>query len=398
MLKPRAFVIVLLLLCVSLLSQAEAQAGNEYTIINTGIKALGCWVDDSHFVVVKSVQRQGSQGLDLEGLYFIDPTRPTDLKPLSLAPLEPSVQKRVWQVSCQDGSIVFHVPGAKKGTSRLYSLRIGEEPELVVEMRNPRVSLRGLYGLGNSHQAVMDGGPLQGVFEGNDDCLLSYSKPGFKTLCWDWWLVMPQALPQFVLSEYRWEGSIKLKEANGQAKWVPNPEPPLKRPDGTQLKHGYFLRDLENQIVQEIPTQQGLYKIASSFKPNPSGNYLYAQCSKAGDYDPPMSFFGRICRVKLVGLATQREEVFSAQKQPNDRASLYDLDVNDQGDVVVMRRANRANPTLWKYTARHASVEQLPIAQLSQEVGGVQLTPDGQTISYVDKGRLVFVRSHGGKP
>ena len=200
------------------------------------------------------------------------------------------------------------------------------------------------------------------------------------------------------MSEYRWEGSIKVKDSNGQAKRILNPEPPLKLPDGTELKQGYLLRDLENQIVQEIPTKQGHYKIASNFKPNPGGNYLYAQCSKEGDYDPPMTFFGRICRVKLVGIDTQWAEVFSVQKQPNDRASLYDLDVNEQGDVVVVRRANRASPTLWKYTARRTSVEQLPTPKLSQEVGAVQLAPDGQTISYVDKGLLVFIRSHGGKP
>jgi hypothetical protein len=398
MMKPFVFVIVLFLLSVSLLSHVEAKSGSEYTIINTGIKAGGCWYDDSHFVIVKGQQSAPGQEFEVEGLHYLDPNMPRDLKPISLTPLEPNVQKKVWSVSCQDGNIVFLIPGAKKGSSRLYRLRIGEEPELIVEMRAPRVSLSGQYALGNSHIAVMDGGPLQGVFEGNDDCLLSYAKPDFKTLCWDWWLVMPQALPNFVLSEYRWEGSIKVKEPNGQAKWVPNPAPPVKRSDGTELKLGYLLRDLENRIVQEIPTKQGLYKIARNFKPNPSGSFLYALCSKVDDYNPPMTFYGRVCRFKLAGIDTQWEEVFSLQKVPNERASLDDLDVNEQGDVVVRRRANRANPTLWKYTARRASVEQLPITQLSQEVGGVQLTPDGQTISYVDKGRLIFVRSHGGKP
>ena len=95
-------------------------ATSEYEIINTGIEAGGgCWVDDSHFIVQKHVQRQGAQGFDLEGLYFLDPSRPTDLKPISLAPLESSVQKQVWQVSCQDGKIIFLVHGTKNGSSRL---------------------------------------------------------------------------------------------------------------------------------------------------------------------------------------------------------------------------------------------------------------------------------------
>ena len=111
-----------------------------------------------------------------------------------------------------------------------------------------------------------------------------------------------------------------------------------------------------------------------------------------------MTFFGRICRFKLGGINRHWEELFSLQKEPNERASLDGLDVNDQGDVVVMRRANRVSPTLWKYNARHARTDQLPISELSQEIGGVQLAPDGQTISYIDKGQLFFVRSRGGKP
>lgn len=374
-------------------------AKNDYEIINTGIKGGGCWLDDSHFVVQKHVQRQGAQGFDLEGLYFLDPSRPTDLKSISLAPLEPSVQKQLWQVSCQDGKIVFLVHGTKNGSSRLYSLKIGGVPELIVEMRVPKVNLRGQYVLGNSHRAVMDSGPLQGVFEGNDDCLLADAKPGFKVLCWDWWLVVPQALPQFVFSQYRREDSIKVKEPNGQAKWVQNPEPPLKRADGTEVKLGYFLRDLENRIVREIPVKEGPYKVdPMSFRTSPGGGYLYALCSKADDYNPPVTFFGRVCRFKLVESDAHWEEVLSIQKEPNEQASLDNLDVNDQGDVVVMRRAKRASPTLWKYTVRGEHGEQLPVSQLSQEVGAVQLAPDGRTISYVDKGQLVFVRSHGGKP
>ena len=199
MTRKRAFVIVTLLLSVTLFPYAEAKSGSDYAIIDTGIKAGGCWYDDTHFVVVKGHQPAPGKAFEVEGLYYLDPNQPRDLKPISLTPLDPVTQKKVWSVSCQEGNIVFLVPGVKNGSSRLYRLRIGEEPELIVEMRAPRVSLSGQYVLGNSHKAVMDGGALQGVFEGNDDCLLSYSKPAFKTLCWDWWLVVPQALPRFVV-------------------------------------------------------------------------------------------------------------------------------------------------------------------------------------------------------
>jgi hypothetical protein len=391
------FVCLVVVLAGSLLCPVlPAEAKSDYEIINTGIKGGGCWVDDNHFLVEKRVPRQGSQASDLEGLYLLNPRHPTDLDPISLVPLEPSAQKRVWQVSCQYGAITFLVPGSKKGSSRLYRLRIGEAPELIVEMRAPRVSLQGKYVLGNSHRAVMDGGPLQGVFEGNDDCLLADVNPGFKVLCWDSWLVIPQPLPQFVFSKYLWEESIKIREPNGQTKWVPNPEPPLKLPDGKEIRQGYLLRDLENHIVQEISTKQGIYRI-DEMKPALNGTYLYATCSKAGDYDPPKTFFGRVCRFMLSDASGQWKEVFHVQKQPNERASLYDLDVNDLGDVVVLRRAYRESPALWKYTARNRSVVELRIPKLDQGVGAVRLAPDGRTISYVEKGHLTFVRVGGGK-
>lgn len=400
MIKMRTVVIMLLLLSVSLLSRAEAKSGSDYTIINTGIKAGGCWYDDSHFIVVQGQQPAPGQEFEVEGLYYLDPNQPRDLKPISLTPLDPTMQKKVWSVSCQEGSIVFLVPGAKKGSSRLYRLRIGEEPELIVEMRAPRVSLSGQYVLGNSHKAVMDGGPLQGVFEGNDDCLLSYSKQGFKPLCWDWWLVMPQALPQFVFSEYRWEESIRVKEPNGEAKWVRNPEPPVKLPDGTELKHGYLLRDLENRIVTQVKMEQPPYQIyRNTLKPDPQGGSLYAVCSKAGDHGTRrLTVGGRICRFKVDGANQQWEEIVAMQRSPQDPFSLHGLDVNEQGDVVAMELGHRGASSLWKYSARTQQVEKVRQAPTIADLGGPRLSPTGQWISFVERQTLYLAQDKGVRP
>jgi hypothetical protein len=383
----------------SLLGEAISWAKSDYEIINTGIKGGGCWVDDTHFVVEKRVQRQGSQGFDLEGLYFLDPSHPTDLKLISLAPLEPSVQKRVWQVSCQDGHIVFLVPGTKNGSSRLYGLKIGGVPELIVEMRVPRVSLRGQYVLGNSHRAVMDGGSLQGVFEGNDDCLLADAKPGFKVLCWDWWLVVPEALPQFVFSQYRWEESIKIKDSHGQAKWVPNPQPPLKRLDGTDIKLGFLLRDLGNRIVREIPVRQDDYHYDTiHLKLDPQGQYLYCPCWKAGDHgEKQYTVGGRICRFRLDGKNQRWEEVVSVQQSPRDPFSLQDLDVNSQGDVAMIRRGHRL-PSLWMYHAQTGTVDKLLQVRFPDELGASQVSPDGRWVSAIRNGELILVEQKGTRP
>jgi hypothetical protein len=398
--KPFIFVTMLFLLSLSQLSHVEAKSGSEYTIINTGIKAGGCWYDDSHFVIVKGTQSAPGQDFEVEGLYYLDPAKPRDLKPIPLSPLGLNDQKKLWMMNCQEGNIVFHVPGAKKGSSRLYRLRIGEEPDLIVEMRAPHVSLTGQYVLGNSHKAVMDGGPLQGVFEGNDDCLLSYAKPGFKTLCWDWWLVMSHALPQFVFSEYLWKESIKVKEPNGQAKWVPNPEPPLRLPDGRKLKQGYLLRDLENHIIQEIPTKQGLYQLINvSFKVDSLGDYLYSVCFKAGDHgDKHYTVGGRICRFRIDGRNQTWEEVVSVQQSPKDPFSLHNLDVNAQGDIVMIERGHRPAISLWRYTAQSKSVEKLTYVISPDVLGAPQVSPNGRWVSAVRDSQLILIESIGGKP
>jgi hypothetical protein len=406
MMKPLVFAIALFLHSMSLLSPIEAKSVSEYTIINTGIKAGGCWYDDSHFVILKGKQAAPGQDFEAEGLYYLDPAKPKDLIRLDLSPIDSNFQKHIRDVTCQDQTILFHLLSADKKRNTVYSLKVGGQPTVLAEKRDgfvlpQAVSIRGQYVLSFSNalgepEAQHSSLPEQAL----KDCHFANLQDGYRAVCLRHdrgtkrtWLVNNSFVVQYV-----WDQTIRVN-TDGQDRWVPNPNPPLKLPDGTELKQGYLLRDLENRIVQEIPMKQGLYRMdAINFKPNPDGGYLYAPCSKAGDYDRPKTFYGRVCRFKLAGIDTQWEEVFSLQKAPNERATLDTLDVNEQGDVVVLRRANHALPTLWKYIVGRANVEPLPIRQLSHDVGGIQLTPDGQTISYVDKGQLFFVRPQGGKP
>ena len=404
MTRMRAFVIVILLLSVSLFSYAAAKSGSEYTIIDTGIKAGGCWYDDTHFVVVKGHQPAPGQEFEVEGLYYLDPSMPKNLKRIDLSPIDLSLQKHIRDVSCQEQTILFHVLNAGRKRNQLYTLKLGQPPAVLAEKTEgfvvpQSVNVRGQYVLDVT--SVLQARDLQNSAlpeQANEDCRFAYLRDNYRVVCLrhDRGTKQRWLLNDVFLARYVWDPTIRV-DKDGAYQWVPNPEPPLKLPDGTELKQGYLLRDLENRIVQEIPTKQGIYRI-DEMKPALNGTYLYAICSKAGDYNPPMTFYGRICRFRLAGISGKWEEVFSLQKKPNEWASLDALDVNDRGDVVVRRRANHASPTLSKYTARHASVEQLPTPKLSQEVGAVQLAPDGQTISYVDKGLLVFVQSQGGKP
>jgi hypothetical protein len=330
-------------------------------------------------------------------LYFLDPHLPNDLRPISLAALELNDRKQVWSVSCQEGHILFLVPGAKQGSSRLYRLTIGGEPDLLVEMRAPRVSLRGQYVLGNSHKAVMNGGPLQGVFEGNDNCLLSAAKSGLRVLCWDWWLVMPQPLPEFVLSEQRWEETIKIIDSTGHVKWVPNPARPPKLPDGTEIKWGYILRDLESRIVQKVPMRQGIYQYdGNNFRTDPQGKNIYAPCWKVGDHgDKQFTVGGRICRFRLDGKNLNWEEVVSVQQNPHDPFSLHDLNVSEGGDVVMIERGHRSQISLWKYTAQSKVIDKVLQVNSPEDLGAPQLSPSGKWASVIRQGQLVLVQEKG---
>ncbi len=384
-----------------LCSGLTAHAKSDYEIINTGIKGGGCWYDDNHFIVVKGHQPALGQEFEVEGLYYLDPNQPKDLRRIDLSPIEPTLQKQIRDVTCQAQTILFHVLTPDRNRSTLYALKIGQRPIILAEKTKgfavPQyVSVPNKYVLSFSlalreREAPYSISPEQA----RQDCQFSYVHEGYRVACLrpdrgtkQLWLVN-----EGFLVKYIWDETIRVNK-DGQYQRIPNPEPPFRLQDGTQLKQGYLLRDLENHIVQEIPTKQGAFRIGE-IKHNPGGSYLYATCSKAGDFDPHTTFFGRVCRFKLAESGGQWEEVFSVQKQPNERASLYDFDVSDASDVVVMRRENRMSPTLWKYTARRGTIDQLPTSQLGQEVGAVQLSPDGRTFSYVDKGLLVFVKAKG---
>lgn len=388
-----------------LCSVLPVEAKSDYEIINTGIKGGGCWYDDSHFIVVKGHQPAPGQEFEVEGLYYLDPNQPKDLKRIDLAPLEPSLQRHVRDVTCQDQSILFHILTADKKRNSIYSMKIGQAPTVLVEKTEgfvlpQAVSVRNQFVLGFAK--TIPGGEAEHSSSAEaavKDCHFTNLLNGYRVFCLRHdrgtkrtWLVNNGYVAQYI-----WDETIRVNE-DGHYKWVPNPDPPLKLSDGTELKQGYLLRDFGSQVLQEISIRQGVYRIdAISFKLNPSGNYLYARCSREGDYNPRKTFFGRICRFPTAGATKQWEEVFTVQKEPNERASLYDLDVNDAGDVVVLHHAYRSSPVLWKYSEGDRSVVELRIPRLDQGVGAVRLAPNSRTISYVEKGYLTFVRMRGGK-
>lgn len=374
-----------------------ADAKNDYEIINTGIKGSGCWYDDSHFIVVKGQQPAPGQEFEVEGLYYLDPSQPKDLKRIDLSPIDSSLQRHIRDVTCQDETILFNVMGSHRKTSRLYGVTIGQQPELIADLRWAKpssVNLRGRYVVGNKLTVN------KGVWEEQLDCDVRFVKPGFRVLCWPRDTIGQWLTPQSVISEHLWRESILVKRSDGKRERVRNPTPPLKLADGTELKQGYLLRDLDGRDVQVIPTKQAPFQIlAVSFKTAPLGKYLYGVCYKAGDHgDQFYTQGGRICRYLLDESNRDWEEIVNVQTSPKDPFSLHELDVNAQGDVVMIERGHRLVASLWKYSAQSKQVDKLLQVRFPGEVGGPRVSPSGKWVSAIQNGQLVFIEQKGAKP
>jgi hypothetical protein len=381
------------------------EAKSDYDIINTGISGGGCWLDDQHFVVEQRVQRPGAQDSELEGLYMLDPNKPNDLRRIDLSLIEANLQKRIHTVSCQGQTLVFYLRSDEPGLVQIYGLKIGSQPELIAEMRRGSVNLAGRYVLNKFRRpGAVEAEGLQGIgiYEAHPDCGVKYVKPGFKTLCLDTWMEPGWGLPNFRLIRYTWYETVKVKDKNGQEKWIPNPEPPLRLADGTELKHGYLLRDLDNRLIQQIKMEQPPYQIYRiTLRVDPTGEYVYASCSKASDHgEKHYDAGGRVCRYKLDGTNRLWEEVFAVQQSPKEIFSLQDLDVNRQGDVVAIHRG-RSPQSLWKYRASSRKVEFVTRAGAlipDLELGAPLLSSDGRWVSFMRRGEFYLAHHKGDRP
>ncbi len=383
-----------------------AEAKSDYEIINTGIKGGGCWYDDNHFIVVKGEQPAPGQEFEVEGLYYLDPTRPKDLKRIDLSPLEPSVQRHIRDVTCQDQTVLFHLQSNQPGLRKLFGLKIGAKPELISEMRGGSVNFAGQYVVGKFRRpGLIEEQGLQGmgIYEAHPDCAVKYVKHGLKVLCLETWMESGWSTSNLRVVEYKWYETILVRDRNGQEKRVPNPEPPLKLADSTELKHGYLLRDLDNRLVQQIKLEQPPYEIYHRhlMKIDPQGGYLYASCSKAGDHGEKHYMAGRrVCRYKLDGKNRMWEEVFAVQQSPSNVISLQDLDVNRQGDVVVIHRGYLPH-SIWKYTASSRKVEFVTRAGVliyDLDLEAPLLSPDGRWVGFIRRGEFYLAHHKGGQP
>lgn len=293
-----------------------------------------------------------------------------------MSSLEPNIQKHIKDVSCQDQTILFDWLDRTNKVTRLYGLKIGQPIELIAEMRwaTPyTVSLKGKYVLGN--KLTVD----QGIWEEHQDCNVRFVKASLRVLCWPRQAIGQWVTPQFVVTEYLWRDTILVRDKDDKAKRVPNPEPPMKLADGTEIEHGYLLRDLDNQIVTQVKMEQPPYQIyRNTLITNPQGDALYAVCSKEGDHGSRrLTVGGRICRFKVDGINRQWEEVVAMQQSPQDPFSLHDLNVNQVGDAVAMELGHRGSASLWKYSALTHRVEKVHQAPTIAGLGAPRLSPTG---------------------
>ena len=385
---------------------AISHGKSNYEVINTGIKGGGCWLDDQHFVVEQRVQIRGTLDSELDGLYVLDPAQPKVLKPIDLSPIEPTQQRQIRDLTCQQETILFDVMAPDQTSNQLYTLKLGQPPVLLAERSKgflgPRiVNVKNQYVLSFSSILKERGEEYSARPEAaKTDCPLSYLRPPYRVVC----LRHNRGTKQFwvanniLVTKYLWDETIRIGQ-EGAYKWVPNPEPPLRLPEGTELKQGYLLRDLENRIVTQVKIEQPLYQIDRiTMTINPQGDALYAACFKAGDHGiRRLTGGGRICRFAVDGVNREWTEVVAVQQSPQDPLSLQYLDVNRAGDVVALQ-FRRGARTIWKHTAATHRVDKVRQAPSSADLGSPKLSPTGQWVSFSEQGTLHFLQDKGVRP
>jgi hypothetical protein len=285
------------------------------TEIATGISAEGehCWYDDTRVIVLRRTRPSGAADFRTEGLYVLDVTKPRDMTRLDLAPLLSDVQREIVSLSCQEQTIVFSrfLPGRQ--VREFYTMALDRPPERLAELRGAPVSLRGRYLLGSTEKVIHDAGPLQGTFEGRDDCDVRYVRSGFRVLCWDSLEFRNWPLTTWVLSEYQRRETIKVRAENGMAKHIPNPAKPLVGKDGKPvLLYGLYLRDLEGQIVVSLGDDPKFRTRMYGSSITADEQYLYAPCSERTRRTDEMI---AVCRYRLDGKPHEWEEVFRIDGQ-----------------------------------------------------------------------------------
>lgn len=394
----RAVMITSLLLLSLLFVGTDAKAQKMPPVIETGILGSGvCWYDAERLIVVKRAPFKPGQASEVEGLYVLRPTKPREAIRIDLSPIDPELQKWIWDVRCHDGTIVFSVPTPDRKRSQLYEVRIDGRPELLVEMRaamSQNVSMKGKYVLAYKH---MRGN--QGLYEDEGKCIVQFIKPEFQIRCVDARAARRRwPLANFVLAEYQWSDTIKVPGPDGKPRAVPNPEKQLIDKNGKPINYAMFLRGLDGNILAQLneagPLSTAIY---SYFFISDDEKHLYSACHRrntnGGSSDG-------VCRYPLTGMPESWEEVFRSDFPLRHKASISHPKVSRTGDVYfIIGGTKPPYHGLWKFDARTKQVTQLTNPGNSYDEA-TAISPDGRWVAFERTGTVgnwTFLVQGGGQ-
>lgn len=365
-------------------AQAGAITINK-TEIATDISADGehCWYDDTRVIVLRRTRPPGGRDLQTEGLYVLDVTKPREVTRLDLTPLSSDVQRDIIGLSCQEQTIVFSrfLPGRQ--VREFYTMALDRRPERLAELRGAPVSLRGRYLLGSSEKGIRDAGPLQGSFQGKDDCDVRYVRPGFRVLCWDSLEFKNWPLTTWVLSEYQRREMIKVRAEDGGARYIPNPTKPMLDKDGKPvLLYGLYLRDLEGQIVVSLGDDPKFRMRMYGSSITADEQYLYAVCSERTRRTDEMT---AVCRYRLDGKSHEWEEVFRIDGLKQFKYGIAMISVSNTGDVYFSQGASRWS--IWRFDARSRKFEELTSHSKEYRDENPIVSPNGRWVIFVRSGK-----------
>lgn len=382
----RGQTIVILLLWSAILVPANVGAQKDPTVIDTGIIGSGaCWYDTERLIIVKRSPFKAGQESEVEGLYVVTPIKPREATRINLSPIDPELQKWIWDVRCHDGTIVFSVPTPDKKRSRLYEVKIGGRPELLVEMRgamSQNISMKGKYVLAYKH---MWGN--QGVYEDEDKCIVQFIKPEFTVHCVDARAALRRwPLANFVLAEYQWSDTIKVPGPDGQPKVVPNPEKQLTDKSGKPINYAMFLRTFDGTILAQLneagPLSTSIY---TDFFVDDDETYLYSPCHRRGTSDGSAD---GVCRYPLTGRSEPWELIFQSEIPHQHKASISYPKVSRTGDIYFIIGGTKAPyHGVWKYLVTTRHVTQLTNPGNFYD-NPTAISPDGRWVAFSRTGTV----------
>lgn len=361
-----------------------SRANDEYITVKTTITSMFpvmefSWCDNEHLLVRKTNDELYQQTINTtqtvgpeNKLYYIDVTGKTPPRVIDLSPFGTN-PNRITLGACKNNEILIR---ASDDGAKLYSLRIGNQPELLASFTSGAL-IDQMYKESARYFLSAYRTGVHGTSPKNDNCAVSNLNAEYKLLCWEAWLLhSKQALSNYVLATQQWQDEYIYRDKQENVVKVPNPAG--KSPDkALQLK----LYDLDQNELANL-SHDPVYKASFNVAISPDEKYAYSPCIKKPQNETLLA--DKVCRYRLDGAKHLWEEVFAFDPSGKyQNVSIQQLNVGPNGDVYFIELGPRNhNYGIWKFEASTKQIKKItsPPPRPDEQP---RVSPDGNRIAFV---------------